>query len=116
MNSILDDASKFENLGSVEENDNTLTIEKRIQRRLLELLNGNIIQQAVYNDIRPSGSQSSECMGYLRLIKPMFHFALFFLWLVHRNMSWRNFYRLLSNLSLSSTHPSAFKTLSRLLN
>ena len=30
MNSILDDASKFENLGSVEENDNTLTIEKRI--------------------------------------------------------------------------------------
>ena len=55
LNSILDDASKFENLVSVEKNDNTLTIEKRIQRRLLELLNGNIIQQAVYNDIRPSG-------------------------------------------------------------
>ena len=55
MNSILDDASKFENLCSVEENDNTLTIEKRIQCRLLELLNGNIIQQAVYNDIRSSG-------------------------------------------------------------
>ena len=33
MNSILNDASKFENLGSVEENDNTLSIEKRIQRR-----------------------------------------------------------------------------------
>ena len=36
MNSILDDSSKFEKLGSVEENDNTLTIEKRIQGRLLE--------------------------------------------------------------------------------
>ena len=63
MNSILDDASKFENLGSVEENDNTLTIEKRIQRRLLELLNGNIIQQAVYNDIRPLGSQTPRMYG-----------------------------------------------------
>ena len=50
MNSILNDASKFENLSSVEENNNTLTTEKRIQRRLLELLNGNIIQQAVYLD------------------------------------------------------------------
>ena len=57
MNSILDDASNFENFGCVEENDNTLTTEKRIQRRLLELLNGNIIQQSVYNDIRPSGLQ-----------------------------------------------------------
>ena len=28
LNSILDDNSKFEKLGSVEENDNTLTIEK----------------------------------------------------------------------------------------
>ena len=56
MKYILDDSSKFEKLSSVEENDNTLTIEKRIQRRLPELLNGNIIQQAVYNDIRPSGS------------------------------------------------------------
>ena len=63
MNSILDDASKFENLGSVKKNDNTLTIEKRIQRRLLELLNGNIIQQAVYNDIRPSGSQRPRMYG-----------------------------------------------------
>ena len=35
----------------VEENDNTITVEKRIQCRLLELLNSNIIQQAVYNDI-----------------------------------------------------------------
>ena len=56
MNSILDDSSKFEKLGSVEENDNSLIIKKKIQRRLLELLNDNIIQQAVYNDIRPSGS------------------------------------------------------------
>ena len=51
MNSISDDSSKFEKSGSVEENDKTLIIKKRIQRRLLELLNGNIIQQAVYNDI-----------------------------------------------------------------
>ena len=57
MKSILDNSSKFEKLGSVEENDNTLTIEKRIQRRLLELMNDDIIQQAFYNDNRPSGSQ-----------------------------------------------------------
>ena len=69
MNSILDDASKFENSGSVEENDNTLTIEKKIQRRLLEFLNDNIIQQAVYNNIRPSGSQRLRMYGLLKTHK-----------------------------------------------
>ena len=64
MNSILDDASKFENLCSVKENDNTLITEKRIQRRLLELMNDNIIQQAVYKDIRPSGSQRPRMYGF----------------------------------------------------
>ena len=60
---ILDDSRKFEKLGSVEENDKTLTIEKKIQRRLLELLNDKIIQQAVYNDIRPSGSPRPKLYG-----------------------------------------------------
>ena len=115
MNSILDDSSKFEKLGSVEENDNTLTIEKIIQRRLLVYLNGNIIQQAVYNNIRPSRSQRPRLYGLPKTHKTDIPLALFFLWLVHSNMSWQNFYRLLSNLSLSSTHPSVFKTLSRLL-
>ena len=38
----------------VEENDNTLTHREKNTTRFLELLNGDIIQQAVYNDIRPS--------------------------------------------------------------
>ena len=69
MNSNLDDSSKFEKLGSVEENNSTLTIEKRIQRRLLELLNINIIQQSVYNDIRPSGTQRPTLFGLLKTHK-----------------------------------------------
>ena len=63
MNFILDDSSKFEKLSNVEESDNSLTIKKRIQRRLLELLNGNIIQQAIYNDIRLSSSQTPRLYG-----------------------------------------------------
>ena len=68
MNSILDNSSKFKKLGHVEESDNTLTIEKRIQRKLLELLNGSIIQQAVYNDLMTFDLQvhkDPDCMAGL---------------------------------------------------
>ena len=116
MNSILDDASKFENLGSVEENDNTLTVEKRIQRRLLELLNGNIIQQAVYNDIRLSGSQRPRIYGLPKTHKTDIPFRPILSMVGSSQHELVKFYQLLSNLSLSSTHPSVFKTLSRLLN
>ena len=43
LNSVLDDSSKFEKLDSVEENDNTLTIDKRIQSRFFELLHGGLL-------------------------------------------------------------------------
>ena len=39
MNFILNDASKFQQIGPVNTNDNTAKIEAKIQRRLLQLSN-----------------------------------------------------------------------------
>jgi len=48
LNVILDDNSIFCKIGPVETNDNTATIEGKIQRRLLELQKGNVLVESIY--------------------------------------------------------------------
>ena len=45
MNQILDDPSKFKRLGSIASNDNTINIESRLQKRLLDLVKANCIAE-----------------------------------------------------------------------
>ena len=63
MGMILNDTTKFLNLGPVDSNDNTAKIESRIQRRLLRLKKDNLISQNVYDAIRPTGSQRPRMYG-----------------------------------------------------
>ena len=63
MGMILNDTTKFLNLGPVDSNDNTAKIESRIQRRLLRLKKDNLISQDVYDAIRPTGSQRPRMYG-----------------------------------------------------
>ena len=61
MDTLLYDASKFENLGPAGQNDNRAKIESQMQRRLLEQKEKNLIPARVYEAIRPTGPQRS-CM------------------------------------------------------
>ena len=63
MGMILNDTTKFLNLGPVDSNDDTAKIESRIQRRLLQLKKDNLISQNVYDAIRPTGSQRPRMYG-----------------------------------------------------
>ena len=56
MKTILNDTTKFLDLGPVTNNDNTAKIESRIQRRLLQLRKEYLISKQVYEAIRPTGS------------------------------------------------------------
>ena len=57
MTTILNDITKFLDLGPVTNKDNTAKIESRIQRRLLQLRKESLIFKQVYEAIRPTGSQ-----------------------------------------------------------
>ena len=63
MDDILNSIAKFQVIGSSEDNGNTATIESRIQRRLLELYNGNAISESVYKQIWLSASQRPRMHG-----------------------------------------------------
>ena len=60
---ILDDPSKFENLGSTSSNDNTANIESKLQKRLLELFKEDSIPESLYQNIRTTGSQRPRMYG-----------------------------------------------------
>ena len=57
MNEILDDQSKFKRLGPVSSNDNTTSIESRLQKRLLDLVKADLMPKWIYDAIRPTGLQ-----------------------------------------------------------
>ena len=63
MNKILDDLSKFKRLGPVSSNDNTASIESRLQKRLLDLVKANLMPKWIYDAIRQTGSQRSRMYG-----------------------------------------------------
>ena len=63
MHFILQDNSKFENLGPSSEFDNTAKIEAHIQRRLLQLKKESLLLSKIYGRIRPTGSQRPRMYG-----------------------------------------------------
>ena len=56
MGNILEDKTKFLHMGSVNLHSNTAKNEQTLQKRLLDLVNQNILAH-VYDRIRPTGSQ-----------------------------------------------------------
>jgi len=61
MMTVLNDTTKFLDLGPATSNDNTAKIEAQIQRRLLQLNKEKLISKILYKAIRPTGSQR-PCM------------------------------------------------------
>ena len=69
MDTLLHDASKFENLGPASQNDDTAKIESQIQRQLLELHKKYLIPVRVYEAIRSIGSQRPRMYFLLKNYK-----------------------------------------------
>ena len=69
MKTILNDTTKFLNLGPVTNKDNTAKIESRIQRRLLQLRKESLISKQVYEAIRFTGSQRPRMYGLPKIHK-----------------------------------------------
>ena len=63
MNKILDDQSKFRRFGPVSSNDNTASIESRLQKRLLDFVKADLMPKLIYDPIRPTGSQRPRMYG-----------------------------------------------------
>ena len=69
MNLILNDATKFQQIGPADTNDNIAKIEAKIQRRLLQLSNGGVMHESVYKEICPSGSLRPRLHGLPKVHK-----------------------------------------------
>ena len=69
MNSILNDASKFQQIGPIDTNDNTAKIEAKIHRRLVQHSNGGVMHESVYKEIRPTGSLRPDFMACQKCTK-----------------------------------------------
>ena len=63
MGYILDDKTKFFNMGSVDQHDNTAKTEQKLQKRLLDFVNQKILTRDIYDRIRPTGSQRPRMYG-----------------------------------------------------
>ena len=63
MNKILDDQLKFKRHGSVSSNDNTVSIESSLQKRLFDLVKADLMPKRIYDAIRPTGSQRPRMYG-----------------------------------------------------
>ena len=57
ISEIFDDQSKFKVLEPVSSNDNTAKIKLRVQKRLLDVIQVDLVPRWIYNEIRPTGSQ-----------------------------------------------------------
>ena len=64
LNKILDDQSKFKRLGPVSSNDNTASIESRLQKRLFDLVKADLMPKRIYCAKRPTGSQRPPMYGW----------------------------------------------------
>ena len=69
MESILNDQSKFCRLGPAPDNDNTVKIESKIQRRLLQTHKDDLLPTGVYEVIRSTGSQRPRMYGLPKIHK-----------------------------------------------
>ena len=69
MHFILQDGSKFKNLGPSIETVYTGKIEAHIQRRLLQLEKEGLLPSKIHNKIRPTGSQRPRMYGLPKIRK-----------------------------------------------
>ena len=86
MNLILNVASKFQQIGPADTNDNTAKVEAKIQRRLLQLSNDGVMHESVYKKIRPTGSLRPRLYGLPKVHKKDSFIHSFFI-LDHHNNS-----------------------------
>ena len=63
LNNKIHDQSIFKRLGPVSSNDNTASIELRLQKRLLDLVKTDLMPKWIYDAIRPTGSQRPQMYG-----------------------------------------------------
>ena len=67
MEAILHDKEKFAKLGDVETQDKTAKLERKIQKRLLELVNSKVLATEIYDRIRnPRALNDHKCMASLK--------------------------------------------------
>ena len=69
MDFVLQDNSKFKNLGLSSEFDNTAKIEAHIQRRLLQLKKEGLLPSKIYSRLQPIGSQRLPMYGFSKIHK-----------------------------------------------
>ena len=67
---ILHDKEKFAKLGDVETQDNMAKLARKLQKRLLELVNSKVLATEIYDRIRPTGSQRPQMYGLPKIHKP----------------------------------------------
>ena len=70
MEVILHDKAKFVRLGDVETQDKTAKLERKLQKRLLELVNPQVLATEIYDRIRPTGSQRPQINGLPKIDTP----------------------------------------------
>ena len=63
MSEILNHQSKFKRFAPVSSNDNTASIESRLQKRLLDLVKADLMPKWIHDAIRPTRSQRSRTYG-----------------------------------------------------
>ena len=63
MGNVLDDKTKYLNMGSVDQHVNTAKTEQKLQKGLLDLVNQKILTRDIYDRIRPTGSQRPRMYG-----------------------------------------------------
>ena len=77
MKTILNDTTKFLDLGPVMNNDNTAKIESWIQRRLLQLRKEYLISKQVYEAIQPLALSDRACMVFRKYTKRTYPYVRF---------------------------------------
>ena len=70
MKTILNSGNKFSRLGPVEDYDNAMKIESKLQKRLLQLRKVDQLTRLESNDIRLTGSQKPIIYGLPKTHKP----------------------------------------------
>ena len=75
---ILDDKTKFLNMGSVNLHDHTAKNEQKLQKHLLDLVNQNTLARDVYDRIQPTGSQGPRMYGLPKTHKEGTPFSPFY--------------------------------------
>ena len=78
MGSILEDKTKFFNMGGVHLHDNTAKNEQKLQKHLLDLTNQNFLARDVYDRARKQAHDDRECMACPKHIKKISQLDLFY--------------------------------------